>query len=120
MQKHGCVNSQRRKTRALFDVMIGLFGDLHGMSVIASMDDSVTYISNLRPINGRFLIQTVEKVVKGRGVIMDRVDGLVPDGVREGKLCRRGRDGRNGSSEDEFDRIVLAVDDGVERNLEGG
>jgi hypothetical protein len=90
------------------------------MSVIASMDDSVTYISNLRPINGRFLIQTVEKVFKGRGVIMDRVNGLVPDGVRKGKLCRGGRDGRNGGSEDEFDRIVLAIDDGVERNLEGG
>jgi len=120
MQKHGCLDSQRSKARALLDVVISLFGDLDRVSVIASMDDSVTYISNLRPINGRFLIQTVEKVVKGRGVIMNRVNGLVPDGVRKGKLCRGRRDGRDGGSEDEFDRVVLAIDDGVERNLEGG
>jgi hypothetical protein len=120
MQKTRVCNSQRRKTRAFLDVTIGLIGNLHGTSVIAAMDDSVTYISNLRPINGRFLIQTVEKVLKGRGVVMDGVKGLVPDGVRKGKLCRGGRDGRDGGSEDEFDRVVLAVDDGVERNLEGG
>lgn len=82
------------------------------------MDDSVTYISNLRPINRRLLLQTVEKVLKGRSVIMDSVNGLVPDGVRKRELCWGGRDGRNGGGEDEFNRVVFAF--AVERNLEGG
>lgn len=68
---------QRCQIGESFYVVVALRGDGHGLQIISPVDDTMTDVDDLRAVYVSFLLEVVQEMREGSGVVVDGFNGFL-------------------------------------------